>query len=463
MYKLKIILYFIFVSTFLINLIMVDSFALGSSQKSSEIYVGKTTTITIDSSGAVGRYIYSSNGAVSINKSSEWLENNISTITVTAKKVGTGTVTITTEGLSTLGSASESPKDISYSKTFTFQVVNAPSTPNNTTPTKPTTPSNNTTTGGNGGEQTTTQPQEVDTRSSENALSSLTISKGSLSPAFSEGTTSYSVELTSDVTTFSIDAKAKDAKASVSGIGEKSLAIGDQTFGITVVAENGAKKVYSITVHVSEKPTVFTKLGDEELGLLIDVSDAKIPDGYQSQTVKLEGQDITGWTNDKMGLTLVYLMDKENQKNLYIYEDGKVVRQYETIDVNGKTYVLLNIPEDMKNQKGLVFGKVKLGELELDGWTFKDENHKAYCVVYLLNSNGEKTLYVYEQTEGTLQKYVAYDEAKTDSTLTYIFIGTTVLFAMTTAVSLMMHLQFKKKSIASIKEYYEKKNKDLGE
>lgn len=428
------------------------SFSVSSSKIS--VTPGQSFSVTVSVAGAGQFSVSASNGSVSA--SSIWVDGS-SSFTVTAGSAGTTTVNVTAVDVTANDeSAVTGTRSVSVK-------VSAPSTPNNTTPTKPTTPGNNTTTGGNSGEQTTPQPQEVDTRSSENTLSSLTISKGSLSPAFSEGTTSYSVELTSDVTTFSIDAKAKDAKASVSGIEEKSLALGDQTFGITVVAENGAKKVYSITVHVSEKPTVFTKLGDEELGLLIDVSDAKIPDGYQSQTVKLEGQDITGWTNDKMGLTLVYLMDKENQKNLYIYEDGKVVRQYETIDVNGKTYVLLNIPDDMKDQKGLVFGKVKLGELELDGWTFKDENHKAYCVVYLLNSNGEKTLYVYEQTEGTLQKYVAYDEAKTDSTLTYIFIGTTVLFAMTTAVSLMMHLQFKKKSIASIKEYYEKKNKDLGE
>ena len=102
-------------------------------------------------------------------------------------------------------------------------------------------------------------------------------------------------------------------------------------------------------------------------------------------------------------------------------------------------------------------GKVTICELELDGWTFEDENHQNYSVVYLMNDAGEKNLYVYENTEGTLQKYAAYEQ-KNDNTLAYVFMGTTLLFAVTTVAVFVMHRNFKKRSIASIKEYYESKN-----
>lgn len=419
------------------------------SANKSSVTPGQSFSVTVSVSGAGQFSVSASNGSVSA--SSIWVDGS-SSFTVTAGSAGKTTVSVTAVDVT---SNDEEAITGTHSVSVT---VNAPSTS-----TKPTTPSNSNTATNNNNTSTTESTQEVDTRSSNNLLSSLTISSGSLSPAFSEKTTSYTVELTSDVTSLSIDAKAEDSKATVSGTGKQSLVIGNQTFGITVTAENGSKKVYSITVHVTEKPTVFTKLGDQELGLLINVSDAKIPDGYKSQTIKLEGQDITGWTSEKTGLTLVYLMDKDEQKNLYIYEDGKVIRQYETVDINGKTYVLLDIDEDMKKQNGLVFGKVKLGDLEVEGWTFVDENHKDYCVVYLLNPQGERVLYVYEQSEGTLQKYASFEETTPDSTLTYIFMGTTGLFAVSTIIIAIMYLRFKKKSIASIKEYYERKNKGLDE
>lgn len=61
---------------------------------------------------------------------------------------------------------------------------------------------------------------------------------------------------------------------------------------------------------------------------------------------------------------------------------------------------------------------------EMKCWTFEDQEHANYSVVYLMNDAGEKNLYSYESTEGTLQKYVPSIEKNEMGMITYIFIGT---------------------------------------
>ncbi len=273
----------------------------------------------------------------------------------------------------------------------------------------------------NGG---TTQKPE-DNRSKENKLSSLTVSAGNLSPKFDSS---------------------------------KTLKIGTQAFEIECTAENGSKKSYIINVNVTEKPTVFTSLGDKKLGVLKNLSGVKSPNGFEGATVELEGETVTAWKNETSGLTLVYLMDETGNKNFYIVENNKVSRKYENVEINGRTFTLVNTPKDLEGVSGLKQSKVKIGDLELDGWSYDDEALQNYSIVYLMNSDGKAQLYSYEATEGTLQIYTPATESNSLNTLTYVFIGTTVVASVVAIAGFVMYFNFKKKSISAIKDYYEKKN-----
>ncbi len=83
--------------------------------------------------------------------------------------------------------------------------------------------------------------------SGNNNLKSLSVDKGSIS--FNAATTSYSVNVGSDVTSVNVSAAAEDANAKVSGTGSKSLDYGKNTVNVVVTAENGDKKTYTITVN----------------------------------------------------------------------------------------------------------------------------------------------------------------------------------------------------------------------
>ncbi|MEG0366087.1 MAG: cadherin-like beta sandwich domain-containing protein [Coprobacillus sp.] len=404
------------------------------SVSTSSVSAGGNVTVSVNGSGCEGSFsVSANNGAQVTGNSTIWTGES------TTVKAGSGAFTITVSPVSVSDSSNASNITGSLSaKSKSISIKSA-------------------STGGNGTTNTPTTPSAPDTRSKDNTLSSLSVSTGELSPAFSADKTSYSVQLTSDITKMTIEAKTKDSKAKVSGTGEKSLVIGSQTFEVIVTAENGSKKTYAITVDVAEKPTVFTQFGDEKLGVLIDVSKVKAPEGYSGVNLTFESQTVSGWTNEKTGLTLAYLMDEKGNKNFYIVEDGKVVGKYEVLTILGKNYTLLPIPADMLKQNNLNQSKVKVGDIEIEGWSFTDKEHTNYSVIYLMNDAGEKGLYTYEGTEGTLQKYVA-SNTSSNSTLTYVLIGTTAVFAITTGVAVAMYFNFKKKSISAIKDYYDSKN-----
>ena len=82
--------------------------------------------------------------------------------------------------------------------------------------------------------------------STNNDLSSITLDKGSLTPSFNKNTLNYQVTL--DSSNVTIGAVASDKKATVSGVGNKELKEGKNTFVITVTSEAGEKREYQIVI-----------------------------------------------------------------------------------------------------------------------------------------------------------------------------------------------------------------------
>ena len=82
----------------------------------------------------------------------------------------------------------------------------------------------------------------------DNTLKSLTVNTGTLSPAFSSSVLNYNVNVPYTTSSITLAAAKSHVTATVSGDGEKTLAVGKNTFTITVTAQNGEKKTYTVTV-----------------------------------------------------------------------------------------------------------------------------------------------------------------------------------------------------------------------
>lgn len=89
-------------------------------------------------------------------------------------------------------------------------------------------------------------PLTVRMVSDNSYLKSLTVSEGTLS--FNKSTTYYKVVVENSVSSIAIAASPEYSKATVSGTGTKALSIYSNLFNVTVTAENGDKRTYTVEV-----------------------------------------------------------------------------------------------------------------------------------------------------------------------------------------------------------------------
>ena len=215
-------IFLIALSTIVLLSIFSNVKAAGSYSASvgaSSLTIGKTTTLTIKTSNAEGRFsITSSNSSVvSVDKSSIWVSSSEG-ITLTAKGAGSATITIKPE------SVSDTDLNLITNKKTISITVKDNTTNNNT--------NNNT---------------NNTTKSGDATLKSITIGSKKYSGKSLKNTISYTAN--ADVASIKINAEKNNSKATISGTGTKSLKEGETNkFIITVTAENGTKKNYTLNI-----------------------------------------------------------------------------------------------------------------------------------------------------------------------------------------------------------------------
>lgn len=267
------------------------------------------------------------------------------------------------------------------------------------------------------------------TSSAEAALSSLKISPGTLSPAFSPNVTSYTAQVGASVDKLAVSASAKDSKAKVLVSGDSGLKVGANTVVCKVTAEDGqTTKSYTITVNkldtvdvpseaetgaeteaVGTTPVVTNGLDVEIDGVSYTVAtefDASLlPEGYTQSTCTYGGSEVQcGNGND---LTLLYLQGADGNGAFYIYiPESGVLSPYVTIDVTAKSILVLPPDESVQIPDGFMETTIQLnGTYKVQGWVWKSDEQQKYCVVYGMNESGEKSLYRYDIAEKTFQRY----------------------------------------------------------
>ncbi len=225
-------------------------------------------------------------------------------------------------------------------------------------------------------------------KSGDNSLSTLTISPGTLSPAFQYNNTNYTASVDADVTSVTVDAKTSNANAVVESVsGNTDLKQGQNTISIVVKAENGAVATYKIVVTRAAGGTdsIQSSQGAEEAGETpADASKEETPadiskeDGENpTDTSKEDGKNPTDTSKEGT------LADTSKQT-----PDG--------ITLNGHTFNLAAaIPEDVIPQD---FTKttVNCQGQKVEGLSF---GKGTLTLVYLTTPSTEvkNTLAVYEE------------------------------------------------------------------
>lgn len=427
-----------------ISLLQLPVYAAGFSvsKSASSVAPGGTFTVSVSVSGE-GRFNFSaSNGTVS--SSSQWIAGSGS-VSVKAGSSGTVTVSVTASDVS----ASDGETVISGTHSVSV-AINAPASGGNTTN------SNNSNSGSttNNTDTTTQQTEEKKEetkKSNVNTLASLTVSAGELSPAFDGNNTNYEVNVDAKVTSITIDAKATDAKASVSGTGEHALQVGANTLQVVCKAEDGSTKTYMITVNVDETPQVYLKLNKQKLGVVRNVKDLGIPESFEATTIKIDGNEVTAYHSNNMNKTILYLVNEKGEKNFYLYDEKEGVTSiFIPVTVLGRNVYIIDVKKDDVKVDHTKFNKIQIDNNTFEGWTFTDD--KNYSLIMVMNQKGEKVIYQYEATENTLQLYHQVKQEQSNQPkqqkhiMTYVFAATTVVFALISLV-LIRYFFIHKKSL----------------
>lgn len=137
-----------------------------------------------------------------------------------------------------------------------------------------------------------------------------------------------------------------------------------------------------------------------------EFSEELIPDGFKKGEMTFEGSKYTVITQEASGINAMYLTEKSSGDSdffLYNSDDGSF-SPFEEVEIAKDRYII-PLMNDGKLKLSSRYQKttLTLNGKEFDTW--QDTKDAEYYIIYALNSDGEKTTYRYDTTDGTYQKY----------------------------------------------------------
>lgn len=281
----------------------------------------------------------------------------------------------------------------------------------------------------NGSDASDNNSDDNKTKSADNSLASLTLSSGSLSPAFKYNVTNYTAEVANDVTSVVVSAKTSNANATVESVkGGENLSVGANKIQIVVKAENGVTATYTITVtrkesgdttddntdepepdNTDEPQEQCYDIGGVKMYPSEDGDESQIPEGFALSEITLWEKAYPYWVNDTIGsdVGLIYLVD-ENKENgaWYRISEASPYEANPFICFKSEYGYIIATPEKMNETapagytsetiniegKGVADAFVKAGD---------EEN----CLIYAVNQDGVYGLYQYDLQDRTYMRY----------------------------------------------------------
>lgn len=189
--------------------------------------------------------------------------------------------------------------------------------------------------GGTGYIKTSLLTTEEPSKASDKALKTLEVTPEGLDPEFNPETTSYTLNVGADVEKLEIKAAPNDEKATVEITGNESLVAGDNAVKITVTAQDGTTRIYTINVKKGEATTLglsslkingYTlspKFSSNVYEYKINVLDPNITklDVLATANVENAKVEVTGNTNLVKGEnTITITVTSEDGKEKVIYQ-----------------------------------------------------------------------------------------------------------------------------------------------
>ena len=246
--------------------------------------------------------------------------------------------------------------------------------------------------------------------SSDCTLKGLSIEGGSLSPAFNANTTEYTATVDFSVESLAVTALKNHSGASVYVSGNDALAVGENKITVTVTAENGDKKVYTITVTRGKNPLstdIFVTVREGVTAeIAATISPDTVPKGFTLTKITVNEKEIDAILYDERALPAVLLLGNENvTQGFYYLNVGDMT--VKTFDYLGNVESWLTIIDISLAEvpEGYEIGTYTFGETTRNVLVPSNVETPNHCLVYAIGASGEKSLYMYDPLENTYQRY----------------------------------------------------------
>ena len=409
-----------------------NAFAYGYdlSVTSNSVTVGNSITLNIKVSDAAGKFLISSSNssviAIPTSYTNTWIDNSTQSITLTALKEGSTTITVTASDVTSYSSDS-----ITGSKSITITVKSKPTTSNS----------------GSGSNTTKVTP-----KSSNNFLTSITVDNLKLNENFDKETLEYTLTAPAETEKVKINAQVSDSRAKVTGTGEVKVSTGLNIVEIVVTAENSSKRTYKLNITVEELKPLIVKINNEEYTIIRKRKDLpKISEYYEESDITIDNEKIEGYYNDNLNYTLVGLKDNKGNIEYYLYKNNKYTLYKEYV-FNGTVLQVLDkevegykkVHFNYDNDKIDSYQEVKL---DLIKNTYAKENNdiagNQFYLFYAINiETGKEHLYQYDAVEKTIQRYNVevlnmYKE-NTNTYYMYLLISILIIAILIITISILL-------------------------
>lgn len=243
-----------------------------------------------------------------------------------------------------------------------------------------------------------TQKELEATYSSNNYLSSLSIEGYELS--FNKTVDTYNVDLKPETENIKISASKEDYRSTINGIGDISVSEGINTIKIDVVAQNGNIRTYTIIAKVLEYDPVNVNIEGQVYTLVRSKKVQTLSNNlFEETVVNISGYDVPAFYNELTNTTLVALKDASGNIEYYIYDNNTYTKFIEL-----KLGIVDLILKDSDVPKYFYKTSIIINDTEYNAYKYNDTSR--YALFYgtnLVNSN--TSYYLYDNFEGTLQRY----------------------------------------------------------
>lgn len=273
--------------------------------------------------------------------------------------------------------------------------------------------------------------------SSDATLRALTVSPGSLSPAFTPQGTEYTIEVDDSVTDITVSGGVTDEKAQITAAsGFKNLKSGTNEAVITVTAEDGSTMTYHFTITrggtadetdaeeaepeqmqqaASADGLTFTADGTDYT-ISETVSDEQLPADCSKTEVSYGGQTVEGAIWQPGGLILLYAQKADGEGSFFIYDSTKNSFQIFVQIMGIENYYIVPVAPQEAVPDGFTEENLQWNNSYLPAYQTTKGNSDltdAFYLLYAYNNEGNERFYLYDVVEGSFQRYFAMQETAT--------------------------------------------------